>query len=171
MDNFQDKVAVSVRMEETDLRRANLWFTLKQRWLLVVIPIYLLGAIFFYQADFPLVAVLFILSTVLTPLGIVWGVRHNTRRTFSDLKDSQKNCTYTFSETGLETVAEKSQGQTSWDNFLKVVESKHSFNLFFQRNLFFIVPKRFIGSSAELNRIREILKNSLNDKAELQSGS
>lgn len=170
MSDFQGKIAVSVRMEETDLRRANLWFTLKQRGLLVIIPIYMLGAIFFYWSDFPLLAVLFILSTVLTPFGIVWGVGHNTRRTFSDLKDSQKNCTYIFSEMGLETVAEKSHGQTSWDNFLKAVESKYSFNLFFQRNLFFVVPKRFIESSADLNHIREILKNNLGDKAELQSG-
>jgi len=171
MSDPENKIIVSVQMEEADLRRANLWFALSRRWFPAIVFLYLLCAILCYWVDLIFLAVIFAVGMVITPLAVLLAIWFNTKRTFSDLKDFQKSLSFTFSEIGLETTGQKAVGQMNWDHILKVVESKHSINLFLQRNFFLVVPKRFIEDPIELNRIREILKNNLGDKARLQLNS
>ncbi|MCI0524061.1 MAG: YcxB family protein [Acidobacteria bacterium] len=158
-----------VQLEAADLRRANLWFTANQPSLKIFLLLFALSAIANFLLNQSFLMVVSILAAVAMLLTIPLAVYFNTKRVFSDLKDFQKRFDYVFSDSGLETNNEKSHSHTSWDGFLKAVESKHSFNLFFQRRFFIVVPKRSINSAADLNRIREILKKNFGDKAKIQT--
>jgi hypothetical protein len=173
MSDLQDQVVVPVQLEEADLRRANFWFTVTQPSSKMLPFLFLLPIIGAFWLDGPFLKTVSILAAILgvmaLALTVLLAIYFNTKRVFSDLKDFQKRFDYAFSDSGLEASNEKSHSHTNWDDFLKAVESKHSFNLFIQRRFFIVVPKRSIKSSADLDRIREILKKNFGDKAKIQT--
>jgi len=171
MNDLQDQVIVPVQMEEIDLRRANFWFVVNQPSFKGFLILFLLVVIAGFVVNESLLIILPALTLATFLLVTPLVVYFNTKRIFSDLKDFQKDVVFTFSDAELESNNERAHGNAGWDSYIKAVESKHSFNLFIQRRLFIVVPKRFIKSSSDLNRVREILKNNFGDKVKLQNRS
>lgn len=55
----------------------------------------------------------------------------------------------------------------SWDSIVGAVETKHSFNLFFNRSLFQVIPKRCFRDSGEIGGLRVLLGAGVGAKAKL----
>jgi YcxB-like protein len=109
--------------------------------------------------------VLMVITPILQPI-MIW---FQTRRGYLNLKGFQKNLQYLFSSDGYDVLDEKSSSHISWDSILKVVETNHSFNLFFHKAMFHVVPKRCIEQQGDVDRLRSILKQNLGNKAKLNT--
>jgi hypothetical protein len=174
--NNQAKVDASIDLELADLLRANYWHFFSKWSIRFLMALYLLGAVgaaiaFFLSggssAWYPLVS----LAMILMGVFLIAIVYLQTRRNFSDLKEFQKNVRYTFSFDGYDVSDEKSASHVSWDAILRAVETKHSFNLFFHRMFFHVVPKRCFRQPSDIQVMRDILRESLGGRAKVGSES
>ncbi len=172
MSHSKEAVTVAGQLRESDLQRANFWFQFS-KWttrLLFVLPVF--GALFLSQVQIskliksPVMAtpmVVFIVLPIVYPL-MIWL---QTKRSFADLKDFQKQVQYVFSDDGYEVSDKKSSARVSWDSILRAVETKHSFHLFFHKSFFHTIPKRFTTHPEDLARLRAILKTGLGVQADV----
>ena len=172
MNEMKPSVEIAVDLELRDLLRANLWF-LYGKWstriFLLLLGLLAIGAcVAIASSTERTMAALVLLFCVayggLLPV-IVW---FNTRRTYSSLKEFQKQLKYRFTRDGYDVEDGKSSARVSWDSMLRAKESKHSFNLFFHRVLFYAIPKRCFSGQADVEVMREILKQALETKASLR---
>jgi hypothetical protein len=176
MNDLDNKVVVPVDIQESDLLRANFGFQYSKWSIKLTIGYPFLGLIYGFfvlpNVDYtnPASAAMgaapllfFVIFPILYPL-MIWL---QTKRGFSNLKDFQKNVQFVFSTDGYDINDEKSSGHLSWDSILSAVETKHSFNLFFHKVLFHVIPKRCIKEQEDIDGLRKILKQSLGDKAKI----
>jgi len=99
-------------------------------------------------------------------IGAIWL---QTKRAYSSLKGFQKNIRYVFSANGYDVYDEKSFAHISWDSVYEAIETKRSFNIFFHKSFFHVVPKRCIQQQKDVDGLRKILKQSLGGRAKVNS--
>lgn len=171
MSEPNETFTVAVQLGESDIQRANFWFQFS-KWstrLFFVLPLF--GLLLLSQVQIsrivenPIMAtpiVVLIVFPIIYPL-LIW---FQTKRSFANLQDFQKQIQYDFSAEGYEVSDKKSSARVSWDTILRAAESKHSFHLFFHKSIFHTIPKRCITNPEDLGRLRAILKESLGSKAD-----
>jgi hypothetical protein len=172
MSELNETLTIAVQLRESDIQQANFWFRFS-KWstrLLFVLPLF--GLLLLSQLQIsklfenPMtVTSLFIL--IVFPLLYPVSLWFQTKRSFANLREFQKNVQYRFSAEGYEIIDEKSSARVGWDVILRAVESKHSFNLFFHKSVFHALPKRCITDPEDFARLRGILKEGLGNKAKL----
>lgn len=170
MTELNEPLIVDVDLKESDLQRANFWFSLKSwsnRLMLVVMPLAGLllllriapSALFPNNTAFILAIILFAFPPY---FALIW---FQTKRGFGNLKPFQLKVQYAFSPEGYKVSDIKSSANIDWDAILRGVESKHSFHLFFHKSFFHTVPKRCFRSAEDIARLRALLKQRLGSKA------
>lgn len=169
MSETHETIVVNVNMSESDLQRANFWFHLSRwsiRFILLFFPI--IGVLLLLQLDFtvdaPMFATIIIVSLVLPmvyPL-LIW---FQTKRGFANLQPYQRNLQYQFTPTGYDVTDSKSSAHMDWGAIVRAVESRHSFNIFFHRALFHVIPKRSFTNAADIAHLRSLLTDVLGTKA------
>ena len=167
----RDTLVVNVDLKESDLQRANFWFRLGKwstRLLLVLMP--LIGLLLlsrvevskmFKNPPVATVVIVLIVFPILYPV-IIW---FQTKRGFGNLQKFQTRILYAFSADGYKVSDDKSSSDIDWATILRAAESKHAFHLFFHRSLFHTIPKRCFDEREEIAQLRNLLKQSLGNKA------
>ena len=99
---------------------------------------------------------------VLFPLGILsylWsGIPFRSQ--FRKTKSLQAPGQIEIDDEGITYTTADSQGKTHWTYFEKWRESQQAFLLYFQKAMFFIVPKKLLLSE-DVPALRELLKNKI----------
>jgi hypothetical protein len=70
-----------------------------------------------------------------------------------------------FNESGIGGQTNLSAGETSWEAFIEATETKEDFYFFTTKKMAQFIPKRVFKSESEQNRLRELAKSKLGDKA------
>ena len=173
MTESNGSITVNVDMKESDLQRANFWFSLKSwsnRLMLVVMPIGGLLLLWRIQSspifEQPLAATgaVVLLGFPIFYFAMIW---FRTKRGFGNLQSFQTKIEYSFSLNGYTVRDLKSSARIDWDTILHAAESKHSFNLFFHHSLFHTIPKRCFDDPKDIVQMRSLLKQSLGTKAKV----
>jgi hypothetical protein len=73
-----------------------------------------------------------------------------------------------FTEKGIRSSGESSSAEMDWKNFYRVYETKQDFIFFPERNIFYTIPKRFFGGIDKIYALRELLRETLTDRAKLK---
>ena len=74
---------------------------------------------------------------------------------------------YTFSEIGLNYAGPVGKGETRWEAFPWIRETKDDFLFFLHKNSAYIVPKRCFSEAAALEHFKELLRKSYHGKLAL----
>lgn len=171
-EQHQHQVEVLVDIQASDLIRANLWYVFSQWSTRLSIGSALLfsflGCAVFYLINgalgwYVLLPIAAVLLAATFPLVVLVG----TWRNYSAARDFQKRTHYGFSGDHYEASDGRSSARISWESVLKAVESNHSFNLFFSRTLFAVIPKRCFKTDADIQTLRSILKVALGEKTKV----
>lgn len=167
------KINVSVDLRLSDMLRASYWFFFS-RWstrlmLATSIPV---GASIIVVLSLDAMEpsrfiILCTLVMLLAPVFLMLNVYLQARRNFSNLKGFQKRLRFIFSAGGYDVGDEKSFSHVSWDSVVGAVETTHSFNLFFHKSLFQVIPKRCFRDSGEIGGLRALLGAGVGAKAKL----
>ena len=171
----QSQVRVSIDLRFSDLLRASYWYFFSKWSNRMILAIFVLigvaSALAYLLGDgaSPASNGLFALVTMMVPALLLVTVYVQARRNYSNLREFQKDIQYTFASDSYDVRDGKSTSHVSWDSILRAVETESSFNLFFHRTLFYTVPKRCIGSAADMQKVRDILKRNLGDRAKVRS--
>ena len=171
MSDSNQTVIVDIHLQESDFQRANFWFRLG-KWsirlslfILLLFGLLLLSLVQFSEIFANPIRgtglVVLIGFPILYPI-LIW---FQTKRGFANLQDFQKNVRYELTANGYKVSDSKSSSDISWDSVLRAVESKHSFNLFFSKSFFHVIPKRCFKSSEDIERLKAMLKRGLAGKA------
>lgn len=172
MNESSEAFTIAVQLRESDIQRANFWFQFS-KWstrLLFVLPVF--GLLLLSQVQVskmiqnPIMATPIVVLIVL-PIVYPLSIWFQTKRSFANLQDFQKQIEYDFSAQGYEVSDQKSSARVSWDSILRAAESKHSFHLFFHKSVFHTIPKRCMRHPEDLGRFRAILKEGLGKKADI----
>ena len=67
-----------------------------------------------------------------------------------------------FNQEDVELETERGSKKWGWNNFNKFVESPYYFHLYFDARSFFLVPKDAFVGIAELQEVRQLLKQHIN---------
>ena len=171
MSDSNQTVIVNIDLQEADFQRANFWFRLgKWSIRLSLFILELFGLLLLSLVQFSEIIVnpirgtglvVLIVLPILYPI-LIW---FQTKRGFANLQNFQKNVRYELTANGYKVSDSKSSSDISWDSVLRAVESKHSFNLFFTKSLFHVIPKRCLESPEDIERLKAILKRGLAGKA------
>jgi hypothetical protein len=86
------------------------------------------------------------------------------------IRDKKFNEEYTlsFDEDGIHFVTDSVKSDIVWDYYNKIWETKKFFYLFYGKELFSLIPKRAILNEIELNELRDMFKNNINEYINLQ---
>ena len=172
--NQQEPIQIDVLLEFRDFLRANYWYLFKKFRLLFVMLF--IGGVFYpilYFSGaageisnaqsywgFLVIPGLFFFLLLSTYLG--------ARRHMKSNRGIQEETRYSFSENGINAVAESSSGHTSWSNIRDAYETKNSFLLFISNNQMYTVPKRFFHSREQVDSFRQLLLSELQSRAKLK---
>ena len=175
--NNRAEVEVVINLQLSDLLRANYWYFFSKWSNRIIMVFFILMSVgsalaFLLSSSASSTSYeLYALVIMIVPVLLIAIVYFQAKRTFSNLKEFQKNIQYTFAYDGYDVRDEKSSSHVSWDSILRGVETESSFNLFFHKILFHTVPKRCIRDDSDVRLMRDILKQNLGDKAKVKSES
>lgn len=168
-----EEVIVTGKLEEQDFIKANFnffWGKWQNKLLLLVcFVIVFLGGWLVIMTGIRDVTMnhFYFLVPVLIPVILPLTIWFQSKKTYANLQEFQRNYRYVFTTTGYQVQDEKSSSQMTWESIQKVEETKEAFHLFFRKNLFSIVPKKHIEDSEDLLRLRKIIRQALGPKAYL----
>jgi len=173
MEPLSPRLEIFVDLKLRDLIRANLWFTYSQPSMKVTmiagglsLPLtILLPFVVDLPSWFKFVPLALIVLHGLMPLLVIYTTKQN----FESVKEYQKNVQYIFGRQGYEANDGKSSSEMSWDSIQKAIESRHSFNLFLNRNFFIVIPHRCLKSRDDIVSFRTILRGALGEKASMKT--
>ncbi len=74
-------------------------------------------------------------------------------------KSLQQEIHYSFSDDGIDAVAQSLNSHVDWENVYKVVETRHNFLVFLSRSLMYITPKRCFPSSEQIESFQHLLRS------------
>jgi hypothetical protein len=169
----EKSIEIDVPLELRDLLRANYWHFFKRFKLFLILlvigcvgypALHILGGGVKNPNDnywgflIPFGMLVFLLGS--TYLGV--------KRQMASNKSLSEPHRFTFSENGIDAVAQSSSGHTSWANIYEAYETKYNFLLFLSRNMMYTVPKRCFRDGEQLNSFKELLKTKLSSKAKLK---
>jgi hypothetical protein len=91
---------------------------------------------------------------------LVW-IPLQTRRTFKQRKDLQREVSIAIVDAGLEQTTQDSHGVKPWGDYLRWKEGKDLFLLYISDNMYQVVPKRFFSSVVEIDEFRTLLRKNV----------
>jgi c-di-AMP phosphodiesterase-like protein len=104
--------------------------------------------------------VLFFLVILIFVVTVPVTLRRSAQNIYKTNKLLQKTQNYTIDEEGIEVVSENGKGEVKWVELYKAAETKESFLLFISKNQSHIIPKRFLGTSREMELMRVFMKRA-----------
>ena len=165
-------IEVEFESTEKDFQRVLFWYHWR-RMLLEYLLMIAIGIVFCYFLGFNVLdienngwatfAFLATLSTLLI-LDLYRKCFYQAKK----LKEITKPAKSIFSEKGIESITPISSSSREWENYLKIYENNKDFIFFIQENFFATIPKRFFKNQSEIVSLRELIKDKLGEKAELQ---
>ena len=172
------KIEVEFKTNASDYRRVLFWYQWKRllliaiAWLVIFFPIlYIVGFgaganPFDSKNNAPLlVFVLLLLLPLMLGVSIYFGIWRQAGK----IERIAEHVRMTFSEDGIQSVAESSSSQRIWEGFAKVYETKADFIFFPQENVFYTIPRRFFTNDAQIKELKSLLRAKLGNKAKLKS--
>jgi hypothetical protein len=87
----------------------------------------------------------------------VWALKRDWKKQAI----AYKTRSFTINETGVTFEIEGYQEFKQWEYYLKFVETKEIFLLYYSESLYHILPKRLFNDSSEIDRLRDILEKNL----------
>lgn len=169
-DYGQSKLEIDVRLELRDYLRASYWF-LFRKWsikALIALALFMVMGFLFVFIQRPNASALPMLILPTLVLFVIGSVYFGAKRNLASNKSVQENIHYTFSNRGVNLVAESSSGQTAWSNIVNAFETKHNFLLFVSRSIMQIIPKRCFQDSEQIAEFKQMLVSNLDSKAKLK---
>jgi YcxB-like protein len=70
---------------------------------------------------------------------------------------------------GFSTSGDAFNANLKWDAIHKAIETKHFFFLYVSSRAAYFIPKAHISSASEVDRLRNVLRTYLHDKAQLRA--
>lgn len=165
-----EEVIVRRRLEEQDFIKANFnffWGKWQNKLLLLVcFVIMLLAGWLVIMTGLREVTInyFYFLVPALFPLILPLTIWFQSKKTYANLQEFQRNYRYVFTASGYQVQDEKSSSQMTWESVQKAEETQEAFHLFYRKNLFSIVPKRHIEDSEDLLRLRKMIRQALGPK-------
>jgi hypothetical protein len=164
-----EPIQITFSLTPLDYERAIRFNSLRQRttWINAIIVFgVMIGILYFVYGpeSFSFYSILMLLIAV--PLAVLIATvglfPYVTRFQMTRDPASAMRQEWSFSETELQQITEHSQGRISWQMFKCYRESRDAFYLIRRSNprLFHILPKRAFASPQDIERLRELLKNS-----------
>ncbi|HOX04977.1 MAG TPA: YcxB family protein [Planctomycetota bacterium] len=172
-------LVISGQLQFGDYWRVNLWYLLRKLWFLVVLfvlagvgyPALLLCARLFDVGQLrdvrPSVGAFLFVPGVMSIFILL--TYHSARRRWASNKLAQQPVQYRFSADGVETSGALSDGRMSWDAVRAAHELQSSFVLFTADNQVNIIPKRFFQERAQIDGLREMLRQMLGQRAKVRA--
>jgi hypothetical protein len=104
------------------------------------------------------------LVLVLLPGSILFS----SARQFSRMNPEKFRTQYGFSNESVSLKGTLGESRLQWRAFERVCESPGYFYLYIGRNLFYIVPKRCFSSEADLQTLRQMVRQKLGSSAKIK---
>jgi hypothetical protein len=175
-----ETIDVDVLLELKDYLRANYWFVFRKIR-------FFIAMCFFVAFAYPLlyfsgamgdpsrnpnesnwgflipIAVLLICF-----VGVYVSVYFSSKRYLASNKLLQETIRFSFSETGIQTVAPSSSGSQKWETLREAIETKHNFLLFIADRQMYVLPKRCFNDDDQIRSFKELLRRRLESHAKLK---
>jgi hypothetical protein len=116
-----------------------------------------------WRALWPLAAVALVLL-LLQPAS-TWLMRWQLRRAWRETPSLQGPQVYEFSDSGVTITGGASSIRLGWDSFVDAAETEAFFLLYYSKRFAYYLPKRVVGSEAELHSLRELFARKLGTRA------
>jgi len=170
----QEPIQIEVLLDANDLLRANYWFFFKKvrRLFIIIFVVGIAYPIWCFSSGMSassenqnnwgflyLPAICFVLL-----LSIYFGVKRNMKSN----RALQEKIRYSFTENGIDAVAQSSSGHNSWSNIREAYETKNNFLLFISNNQMYTIPKRAFESVDQMNSFKQLLIAKLQSHAKLK---
>ena len=75
---------------------------------------------------------------------------------------------FTFTEQGLEAVAQTTATKSDWSRFQNIKETKSDFIFFPQENVFYTIPQRFFQNDEQINDFKRLACEKTGSKAKFK---
>ena len=168
-------IYVDFSIETGDLFRANLGFARVRLMVGLAFSIGLiLGLVFlFVVIDEKTILLktspLFIGLPLVAAGGQILRLHAVCRKYVNGLAESQRRIQYTFYEhgDGYNVASGESFTHVSWKDVLKIVEQPRSLQIYLSKYDIQIIPKRGLNQARDINVLREMLRSSINARAQL----
>lgn len=97
-----------------------------------------------------------------------WLMRRTIMKGFDSSPTANKETHLTFSGEGVGAESELTSSFTKWPVISKVIESDSDFLFYSGNNLYWFVPKSAFSSADDLDLLKGLLRQSLNENANLR---
>jgi len=104
----------------------------------------------------------------LIPIGIAAALYLNIWRQSKIIERSLEKSIFVFSDDGVESTSRLASVKVAWETLQKIRELKDYFLFYPQKNVFYIIPKRFFVDENQLLDFRNLVKEKFGDKAKLK---
>jgi len=167
-------IQVTFRLTTRDLYWVY-FHTLLHLWLLIPIVICMLGILalsafsdFTARTSYLIPALRFVtVAAALVGLGFALPY-FLARNTFRSSPLFGGDLSYTFSESGVESVTVASQSHVDWSGFYRAIELKEFALLYMSSRVFYIVPKRSFSGQEQLEAFKSLLRRKLEGRLKLR---
>lgn len=171
-----ESIDVDVLLELKDSLRANYWFLFRRFRLLIIL---LFFAAFLYPLLYfsgamgepsrnPNESNWGFLIPVAVLLALFASVFFGSKRSLASNKMLQQRIRYSFSESGVQSVALSSSGYQKWETVREAIETRHNFLLFIADRLMYVLPKRCFNDEDQIRSFKELLRHRLEARAKLK---
>jgi len=109
------------------------------------------------------------ISLVLLPAFLLGFIYWNTKGYFARSEKKARSMRYRFCTDSLDVHSEARGGFLPWFALHEAIEIKSSFLLFIAPHEHYLIPKRCFGDPAEIETVRELLREQMGGKARLRS--
>ena len=96
---------------------------------------------------------------------VPWIVRGQLRRAFKETPSLQGPQVYQFSDAGLTITGGAMTLTLGWDSLVEVAETPAFFLFYYSKRQAYYFPKRVITNEQDLNRLRELIRAKMGDRA------
>ena len=165
------------QLEFREFYHALRWYTWRKFWwvyciLIVAVTVGLMTGVFHSDDDPISSRLVAILPPLIIPVLLVvfflWGIYRNARRQFKTNNSLREARHVIFSEQGIESSASDSSGKVAWTALHQIIETPESFLLFYSSAVFAVIPKRSMESEAQIQTLRDLIRQKLGTKAQLK---
>ena len=169
--NEQQSIEIEGNLEFNDLFRNVFWQTFKKLWFIFFLALILtpMGVFGIYlsiaNSKFnPLIIMPFLpfLAVILS----VYGVYSGAKKAFDSTKGKLQ---YSFSENGYDIFSPVGKSELGWASLEEIQEKSKEFLLYPQKPVFFVIPKRWFDSEAQIDEFRHLVRSVMGKRAKVKS--
>ncbi len=165
-------IEVNFDTNVNDWRRVLFWYRWKRLFIELVLVVVLGIPIFYFLGinlfDFEKNAItafyFFLTISVLLILNFYFGIWRQAER----LKQIAEPATAVFTEKGLKMTSSSSSSEKNWERFGNIFETQEDYIFFPMENIFFTIPKRFIGDENQ-SELKKLFRAKLGERAKLKN--